>query len=311
VSLPHDPRSRPARGTGSILVTGATGLLGRAVCRLLGARKVHHRALVRPSSDRDGLDGAGAYTWMIEGDLSRPSSLTGALDGVTTVLHLAGLVRSGDADACRRVHVDGTEALLKGFGGRRFVAMSSDTVLRAHRGGYAQSKADMESLVTGWDGLEAVILRPPMMLGPGSPHLASLEKAARLPVVPVPDGVATRAPVHVDDVAAAVMAAMDLGSAAFADGALMLNLPGADELPFGEVVQALARARGWRIPRVMGVPAPLSSGAVRMLERLGRRERAAGLARKVAGMRESVSADGSEARRVLGWSPRALHDVLR
>ena len=157
----------------------------------------------------------------------------------------------------------------------------------------------------------AVVLRPPMILGPGSPHLASLEKAAKLPVVPMPDGVACRAPVHVHDVAGAVLAAMDLPDEALVDGVLTFDLPGADELPFGELVQEVARARGWRVPRVLDVPAPLASGALRMIERLGRKERAETIRRRVEGMREKVHADGAPARRQLGWSPRPVTEVLR
>ncbi len=309
MSLPGDPRSRPARGTGDVLVTGATGLLGRAVCRALGERRIHHRAFVRPTSDRGALDGSGPYTWMIEGDLLRPETLGAACDGVRVILHLAGLVRSSDVAACSALHLGGTRALSEATAAARIVAMSSDTVSRAHRGGYAQSKANMEEWLRQRGN--AVVLRPPMILGPGSPHLASLEKAARLPVVPLPDGVARRAPVHVDDVACAVLAAMDLPDDALADGALIFDLPGADEMPFGEMIQELARARGWRIPWVMHVPAPLSSGALRIIERLGPRERAEKIRRRVDGMRESVHPDGAPARRQLGWSPRPLTEVLQ
>lgn len=243
---------------------------------------------------------------MIEGDLLRPETLSGPLEGVRIILHLAGLVRSSDVVACAALHVGGTQALLDAASpGTRLVAMSSDTVSRSHRGAYAQSKADMEALLAG---RAAVVLRPPMMLGPGSPHLASLEKAARLPVVPVPDGVARRAPVHADDVAGAVLAAMELPDEAW-DGRAF-DLPGADDLPFGEVVQELARARGWRVPRVMEMPAPLSSGALRMIERLGRKERADKLRQRVRGMQETVHADGAAARSELDWSPRPLRQVL-
>ncbi len=255
------------------------------------------------------MDGCGAYTWMIEGDLLRPETLAAACDGVRVILHLAGLVRSSDAAACSAVHLGGTRALADAAPAARLVAMSSDTVLRAHRGGYAQSKANMEEWLRQRGN--AVVLRPPMILGSGSPHLASLEKAAKLPVVPVPDGVARRAPVHVDDVAGAVLAAMDLPTEALADGVLTFDLPGADELPFGEVVQELARSRGWRVPRVLDVPDPLSSGALRMIERLGRKKQAEKLRRRVEGMRESVRVDGAPARRQLGWSPRPLIEVLR
>lgn len=311
--FPGDPRSRPARGTGDVLVTGATGLLGRAVCWELGRRKIRHRALVRPTSDRALLEGAGAYTWMIEGDLLRPETLAAAGDGVATVLHLAGLVRSGDAEACRALHVGGTRALLAATDGARMVALSSDTVLRAHLGGYAQSKAEMESLLgtaaIEGDGREVIVLRPPMMLGPGSPHLATLEKAARMPVVPLPDGFARRAPVHVHDVAGAVVAAMELPRNRWGEGALVLDLPGGQEASFGEVVATLAEVRGWRRPTVVDMPAPLSAGAMRMLGRLG--ARGAKVRQRMEGMQQSVQVDGARARELLGWAPRGLREVLR
>ena len=134
---PVDPRSRVERRTGTILVTGATGLVGRAVCRALADRKLKFRALVRVSSDRSTIEGTGA--WMNEGDLLRPESLDAALDGVEVILHLAGLVKNKDARALHAVHVDGTRALIERSKARRVVALSSDTVERTHRSPYADA----------------------------------------------------------------------------------------------------------------------------------------------------------------------------
>ena len=69
---PTDPRSRPSRGTGTLLVTGATGFVGSHLCRLLARNRTPFRALIRASSDRRLLDGTGG--WLIEGDITRPSS---------------------------------------------------------------------------------------------------------------------------------------------------------------------------------------------------------------------------------------------
>ena len=304
--LPGDPLARPARGTGTILVTGATGRLGRVVCRLLNEAGVAHRALVRAGSDRSGL---GRRTWMIDGDLTVARSLSAPLDGVEEVLHLAGLVRSSDRRALDALHVQGTRALVSAAqeaGVRRIVAVSSDTVLRIQRGPYAESKAAMEDVLRDAE-VPSVVLRPPMILGPDSPHLRSMEAMARRRIALVPGGTAPRAPVHVEDVARAVLAAREVAAEVVTDGFLALDLPGTESVSFADLVRATAAARGWRRPTVVEVPAE----AVQLGARVARRLPGGGrIADRLAGMQEHVAPSGAPARALLGWSPRALSDVL-
>ncbi len=300
---PANPKSRVARGTGNILVTGATGLLGRAVCQALGARKVKFRALVRVSSQRDLLQGTNA--WMAEGDLLRPDSLLPALEGVEVLLHLAGLVRSKDPAALQAMHVDATRDLLERSTARRVVVVSSDTVERTHRSAYADSKLAMEELLAGLDR-EIVILRPPMILGPGSPHLAALERVARLPIVPVPAGSGRRRPVWVGDVADAVLAAMDLPSDQLPGRPI--DLPGAFAVPLPTLIKAVARAQGHREPRILEVPSTALRGVARALQTL-RSEPLLSIER-LEGLAEEVMSDGKMARHRLGWKPRVLEEIL-
>lgn len=301
---PSDPRARPARGTGDLLVTGATGLLGREVCRQLAEAGERFRALIRPSSSRAALAGTGA--WLTEGDLTRGSSLVAPLEGVLRVIHLAGVVRSRDPGLERAVHVDGTANLLaaaRSAGVRRIVAISSDTVLRRRRSSYAQSKAAAEELLLSWaadPAHELVILRPPMLLGPGSPHLAALRRLARLPVLPVPSGAAPRSPVSVQDVAAAVLAALTLEPGLLPERPL--DLAGAEALPIGELVRAVARASGRRAPVLLPLPVTLAERAARLLGRA--------TAGRVQGLREEVAVDDRAARELLGWSPQRIEEAL-
>lgn len=298
---PANPKSRVARGTGSILVTGATGLLGRSVCRALKARKLKFRALVRVSSARDGIEGTGA--WMVEGDLTKPRTLAGALDGVDVVLHLGGLVKSKDAQALHAANVQGTQNLLDSGGFRRIVAISSDTVARTHRSAYAESKRAMEALLQASDR-EVVLLRPPMILGPGSPHLAALEAVSKLPVLPVPAGAGRRRPVFVDDVADAVLAAMDLQDLPDRP----IDLPGAFAVPLPILIKAVARARGRREPRVISVPSSALRGVAKALEAL-QSDPILSIER-LEGLAEEVEADPKMAKHRLGWKPRVLEEIL-
>jgi len=243
---------------------------------------------------------------MIEGDLLQPSSLSAALEGARQVVHSAGLVRSSDPEANHAIHVDGTRNLLAAAsqcGVRRIVAISSDTVCRKRRSPYAESKARAEELLADWASSgdrELVVLRPPMMLGRGSPHLASLERMSRMPVLPLPGSSAGRRPVWVGDVAAAVLTALELPAEALPSAPL--DLPGAQRVKLGELISEVARARGGLRPRVIGIPTQLAGPLGRLLGK--------GVAERLEGLEQESPADPEPARRVLDWRPLGLQETL-
>lgn len=81
------------------LVAGATGFLGREICRQLTSKGHPTRALVRPTSDPEAV--AQLREWgveLIEGDLKEPQSLAAACQGVSTVLSTVTATRSRQAD---------------------------------------------------------------------------------------------------------------------------------------------------------------------------------------------------------------------
>jgi dihydroflavonol-4-reductase len=73
------------------LLTGATGLLGANLAHLLCAQGEKPRLLVREASDRRGLRGLSYEE--APGDLFEPVALRAALQGVTHLYHVAGIVR--------------------------------------------------------------------------------------------------------------------------------------------------------------------------------------------------------------------------
>jgi len=215
-----------------VLVTGASGFLGRHVTRALLGAGHEVRALVRRLSPR--LRGAT----QVEGDLDDGASLARALEGIEQVQHLAGLVSRDPKDASRmmRVHVDGTRRLLEGArsaGVRRVVLASSsgtigvskDPDFVANEGTpwaigvvkgwpYYLSKIYQEQVALGFAeaGQEVVILNPTLLLGPGDDRLSSTDDVRRflqrkIPVVPE-GGVSF---VDVRDVASVFVTAMEKG----------------------------------------------------------------------------------------------------
>lgn len=169
-----------------VVVTGASGFVGRHLCERLVARGDVVHALVR-RADVALPDGVVP----VSGALDNERALVAAFAGATHVAHCAGRAhvlheREGDpAEAFHRVNVDGTRrvaAAAATAGVRRVVALSSigavrtaservvdDATAPAPDTPYGRSKlAGEEALfaVAARTGLEAVVLRPAMVYGP-------------------------------------------------------------------------------------------------------------------------------------------------
>ena len=171
-----------------IAVTGAAGLVGRTLCSAVLERGHNLRALVREDA-RAALSGEVVAVGHIDCD----TPWERALDGIDTVIHLAARVhvmRETAADplaAFRAMNVSATRALAESAarcGVRRFVYVSSikvngeatsDKPFSRDDAPHAQdpygiSKLEAEQVL--WDiaertGLEVVVVRPPLVYGPG------------------------------------------------------------------------------------------------------------------------------------------------
>ncbi len=186
---------------GAILVTGAAGFVGRRLVDALVARGGRVLALDRLAATQPGHQGVTH----IVADLLNPASYESALAGVDCVIHLAAITGKARPAAFQRVNVDATKALIAACeraGVRRFVLMSSiaATYKARQHYPYADSKIAAEAAATA-SRLETVIVRPTMILGPGSPIEAALSRLARMPATPVfGDGQRRVEPVDVEDV---------------------------------------------------------------------------------------------------------------
>jgi nucleoside-diphosphate-sugar epimerase len=168
-----------------VLVTGASGFLGRALLPLLAAEGAVTRCFMRRASVPPD---ANAETFL--GDIADAVRVGEAVQDVDAVVHLAGLASVTDSlrdpVAFFRTNVAGTFNLLEACrtrGVRRLVHISSSQLYAAPQGGpiaedhlldaatpYAASKLAAETMVSSYVrsyGLPAVILRPFNIYGPG------------------------------------------------------------------------------------------------------------------------------------------------
>lgn len=168
----------------TILITGATGLVGERLLPRLVAEGRSCRALVR--AGRTLPPGVAA----VEGDLLDPASLAAAVDGVSAIIHLAAVFRTPDDALIWRSNRDGTANLIAAAQAHapqvRFIMTSTSHVYApdAPRPGreddgvapeqaYPASKVAAERALRA-SGLTWAILRLPFVYGDGDGHLEAL-----------------------------------------------------------------------------------------------------------------------------------------
>lgn len=117
----------------SVLITGASGLIGSHVAARFREMGWNVRALIRPSSDASFLEELGCE--FVVGDLTDPDSMSGAAEGCEVVIHAAAqLGAPASMEQHVEVNVEGTRRILKEAlraGARRFVHVSSVAVYGA------------------------------------------------------------------------------------------------------------------------------------------------------------------------------------
>lgn len=168
----------------TILVTGATGLVGARLVPRLVAAGADCRVLVRPGK------AAPAGVQAVEGDLFDAASLAGAVAGVSAILHLAAVFRTQDTELIWKSNLEGTRSLIAAARANapeaRFVMASTSNVYDRNgaRPGretdavapdqaYPASKVAAEQALRE-SGLNWAVVRFPFVYGDGDGHLEML-----------------------------------------------------------------------------------------------------------------------------------------
>lgn len=294
-----------------ILVTGAGGFVGRAVVpHLLAGGHTVRAALRRAETPLP----PGAEPGVV-GEIGPDTRWRAALTGIEAVVHLAARVhvlRETAPDALaeyRAVNVAGTRRLARAAaaaGVRRFLFMSSvkaigeggdvpytDATPAAPATPYGRSKLEAErelAEVAVREGLEVVVLRPPLVYGPGvgGNFLRLLDLCRR--GVPLPLGAVAnrRSLIFVGNLAAAVGHCLVHPAA---PGGRFLIQDGAP-LSTPDLIRALAGRLG-RPARLIPVPPVWLRLGARLLGATGAFERLCG----------SLAVDDAGLRAALGWHP--------
>src|SRR3954463_1772567 len=167
-----------------ILLTGATGNVGRQVLTRLTARGERVRVLVR---DPRRLGSERVRVQIALGDLSDPSSFRNALRGVETVVHLAASIRDQPRASIEELNSIATLRLVRAAERartKRFVFFSAIGASEHERSRFFRAKALAERAVEDSD-LESVTVAPSIIYSPGDPWLRLLKRLSLLPALPI------------------------------------------------------------------------------------------------------------------------------
>jgi NADH dehydrogenase len=191
-----------------ILVTGATGFIGkRVVVRLVGAGH-EVRCLVRPAYKERTLP-PGIQVHLAAGDLADPPALRVAMHRVDAIIHLASIWIERDQRTFESVNVQGTQNLIEAAHEARvsrLIFLSYPNADRNSAYAFLRSKGLAEEAVKS-SGLKYTILRPSWVYGPEDGWTTRM--AMTLQSVPFAfpvagDGQARVQPLWVDDLAVCI-----------------------------------------------------------------------------------------------------------
>jgi len=289
-----------------LLLTGATGFVGRPLLRRLTAAGEPVRCLVR---DPRRLGSDRVRVQIALGDLADPPSFRNAMRGVRTVVHLAGAIRDQPAGSIEELNGIATWRMVQAAeraGVEHFVFMGSLGAASHDRTRYLRAKALSERAVLASD-VRHTVLAPSLYYAPGDVFLTLLERMAMvLPVVPVSGrGHALFQPIWAEDVADAIAAVI----AGAGNGRERYELAGPQTLSYRQVVEIALRAAGRTRPLV-SVPTPIVSRALRVVETF-MKSRAPATWDEAELLEVSMtSPHGTADAGSLGVTPRAMAEVL-
>lgn len=291
--------------TGRIFITGGTGFVGSNIREALGDRPV--RLLVRSKASFRTLESPTVE--VVEGDVSQPETLRGAMDGCDTVIHLVAIIAEEGGATFDHVIRQGTVNIVdeaKQAGIKRFIDMSAMGAMDDPRYSYLKAKWDAEQAVKRSE-IPWTIFRPSVIFGPGDGFINVLANLVRkAPIIPVVGtGKSKFQPVSVKEVASAYVHALDNPETA----GEIFELGGPEILTYEELLDTIAARLSMKKPKVH-VPVGLMKPVVSLSKALPKALRPPVTEEQLRMLALDNCTNDSATARLIGHQPIRLRDGI-
>ena len=278
-----------------LFVTGATGFTGSQLVPFLLQNGYQVRCLYRPTSDRSVLP-EPEIEWVL-GDLSDTDSLSASMQGTYALMNIASLGFG---------HADSILHAAKDSGIQRAIFLSTTALFTQLNTKSKSIRLDAERAIRS-SGLQYTILRPTMIYG--SPRDRNMWRMIqfmrRSPIVPIfGDGNSLQQPIHVDDVAQAVIQCLVSGKTICKS----YNIAGKHPLTYNQVIDTIAAQINKRVMK-FHIPSATAVAVMRFFERL--HIPLPIKAEQVLRLNENKDFEYEDAANDFGFTPLSFEDGLR
>jgi nucleoside-diphosphate-sugar epimerase len=230
-----------------VLVTGATGFVGKYVVDELSRRQLRVKALVRPTSNISQIRKKVA---LIYGDLLDLESLKKATNSIDVIVNAAASTPNRELSGRYLANTLGVKNLVeaaKAAKVRKLVHISSISVTFKRKGIYAKTKQESERIIIN-SGINYIILRPTGIYGKGSTDFEKITKLYRLLPFSIilGSGQHKLQPVYVGDVAKAIHSCLKKRKLRNR----IYNIGGPENFTFNESVDKICKAMSLKRIRI-------------------------------------------------------------
>ncbi len=291
--------------TGRVFITGGAGFVARNIIDALGDRPM--RVLVRSQSDAASM--AAEDVEVVSGDVTKPDTLRGAMDGCEAVIHLVAIISEEGGATFDRVIRQGTINVIdeaKRAGASRLLHMSAMGTRNDPRFGYFEAKWQAEKAVER-SGIPWTIFRPSVIFGPGDGFITTLAGLVKVaPIIPVVGaGRSKFQPIAVGEVALAYTRALEDPSTA----GHIYELGGGKTYTYEEMLDVIALRLDVAKPKVH-VPTALMKAVVRISSPLPKSLRPPVTSEQLKMLAIDNSTSTSATSELIGREPIRLEDGL-